>query len=88
MYTNQAAEPGQFRPPDLSCNHAPGEGHSETCTYLRALDRVRAWADRAEQAHREGKNNRMLLSELWMIYAETSTAHDLCPDHAALVPAN
>jgi hypothetical protein len=49
---------------------------------------VRSWVGRAEQAHREGSTDRMLMSELWMLFAETTTAHDLCPDHAALVPAN
>jgi len=85
MHTNQAADPTNPWPPDLACRHAPGEASEDTCAYMRTIERVRAWADRAEQAHRDGRADSRHLGELWLIFAEASTAHELCPDHAALV---
>jgi hypothetical protein len=85
MVTNQSAEPGQSLPPALACRHAPGEGSIETCAYLRAVHRVRAWADRAETAHRVGVGSRLLQGELSVLYGDVCAAQDACPDYAALV---
>lgn len=84
MYTNQSADPAQLHLPPLACRHAPGEASAETCTYLRVIERVRAWTDRAEQAQRDGRSQRLLLGELFLLFAEAQTAHDLCPDHVAV----
>lgn len=85
MYTNQSADPAQLQLPPLACHHAPGEGTAETCAYLRVIERVRAWADRAELAQHEGRSHRLLLGELFLLFAEAQGTHDLCPDHVALV---
>jgi hypothetical protein len=85
MDTNQSAEPGQPLPPALACRHAPGEGSIETCGYLRAVHRMRAWTERAEAAHRAGDGHRLLQGELSVLYGEICAAQDACPDYAALV---
>jgi hypothetical protein len=85
VHTNQSADPGLLYLPELACQHAPGEGTAQTCTYLRTVERVREWAERAEQTHRAGQSRRYDLGELWLLFAEVQGAHDACPDHVALV---
>lgn len=87
MYTNQSATPEHTRAPELMCCHTPGDGVEETCAYLRALQRLRAWTTRAEEAQRAKATERKAINELWLLVAEVSTAHDQCPDHQALVAA-
>jgi hypothetical protein len=79
MYTNQDATPGQTTPPH-ACRHAPGRTDAEHCRYLRALDALRAWIGRAEQAHAGGACRREQVGELWMLQAELSYALDHCPN--------
>jgi hypothetical protein len=83
MQTNQSADPELLHLPELACRHTRGHGSIETCTYLRTIDRVRHWADRAERAHRSGQSRGRLLGELWLLFAEVQCAHDACPDHMA-----
>jgi hypothetical protein len=80
MRTNQSANPGDPRVPELRCRHAKGAARPETCAYLRALERLRQWIDRAEQAHVRGDDTPLQIEELWLLMAEISTAFDLCPD--------
>ncbi len=49
----------------------------------RAVARVREWAECAGQAQREGADQRPLLGDLYVLFAEVQAAHDLCPDHVA-----
>ncbi len=73
--------------PPLACEHEPGESTAQCCAYLRALARVRAWVERAEHAQHDGDEEQPSLGELWVLFGEVQTAHDLCPDHAvARVP--
>ncbi len=85
MHTNQSADPEHLQLPELACRHAPGEGSAETCTYLRMIERVRAWADRAEQAHHVGSRRGLFVGELWLLFADVQSAHDACPTHVALI---
>ncbi len=85
MHTNQSADPELLQLPELACQHAPGEGSAETCTYLRMIERVRAWADRAEQAHQAGLGRGLFVGELWLLFADVQSAHDACPTHVALI---
>jgi hypothetical protein len=79
MQTNQTAVLGDPRVAVLRCHHASGEACHETCAYLRALERLRAWIDRAEGAHARGVVRRSSIGELWLLMAEVSTAVEHCP---------
>lgn len=90
VQTNQTADPQMPQLPELACTHAPGEASAQTCAFLRGIERVRAWADRAEHAHRsrrarpERAERAPLDGELWLLFAEVQGAYDRCPDHVAL----
>lgn len=84
MHTNQSADLEASRPPELCCQHAPGAATLENCAYLRALERLRAWTERAGDGHREGTSDRRIIGELWLLQAEVSAALDRCPNTAAL----
>lgn len=94
MYTNQAIDLDDVRVPGLRCHHAPGEATPENCAYLRAVERVRSWAERAEDSLNMGQNagasdqRQRQLSELWLLFADVSAAHDLCPNTVAALPAS
>lgn len=81
MQTNQSSDPSQTLLPPLACQHAVAEGSIETCAYLRTIERVRMWVERATQAYRDGDNQQPLLGELFLLFAEVQAAYDLCPDH-------
>jgi hypothetical protein len=85
VHTNQSVDPELLQLPELACRHAPGEGSAETCTYMRMIERVRAWADRAEQAHHTGSRRGLFVGELWLLFADVQAAHDACPTYAALI---
>lgn len=84
-----------FQVPELACQHAPGEGSAQSCAFLRAVLRVRAWADRAERAYHSrtdhtradhaGFDHSALDGELWLLVGEVQSAYHRCPDHSALV---
>jgi hypothetical protein len=84
MLTNQSADLGISEQPELCCSHAPGGATVGNCAYLRALERLRAWTDRASQEHQAGNSDRRLIGELWMLQAEVSSALDRCPNVTAL----
>ena len=83
MYTNQAALP-EHELSHAQCHHEPGKATVENCRYLRALKRLHAWVDRAEQAHACGDCKRESIGELWLINAELAHALDHCPNHTFL----
>jgi hypothetical protein len=80
MQTNQTAVLSDPRTAQLQCRHACGEACQETCAYLRALERLRAWIVRAERAHLHGEVRRPAIGELWLLMAEVSTAWEYCPN--------
>lgn len=92
MYTNQAIDLDDVRVPGLRCHHAPGEATPETCAYLRAVERVRSWAERAEDTLSAGQSDQRpgqrQLSELWLLFADVSAAHDCCPNTVAAFSAS
>ena len=65
--------------PPLRCLHAPGAGTPVTCVFLRAVQRLRVWADQAETAAASGTSTRQLIGGLWLLQAEVSAALDQCP---------
>jgi hypothetical protein len=70
--------------PELACRHEPGEGSAQSCAYVRAVQRVRAWAERAEHPVCAHRGRSPLDGELWLLFAEVQTAYDRCPDHIAV----
>lgn len=83
MYTNQDAAPTQTESLQ-ACTHAPGAAELDSCRYLRALAMLRAWTERAEEAHRRDDCRRERLGELWVLQGQLSYALDHCPNHTAL----
>ena len=80
MYTNQTATPGAPVISESGCSHAAGAATTETCRYLRVLDRISVWIARARDAHGAAGDERCLLGELWLLHAELATALDHCPN--------
>lgn len=84
MFTNQAVDLDEPRPPELRCHHAPGEAADDTCAYLHTLWRLREWVDRAAAAHAAGEGERPRIGGLTVLYGEVAGAFDRCPNNRAL----
>jgi hypothetical protein len=82
MYTNQDVAPHASAALH-ACAHPAGRATLDTCRYLRALDALRAWADRSAAIHNDPDAQRESIGALWLLQAELAYAHDHCPNTIA-----
>lgn len=77
------------RPLLTRCQHSQGDASPETCTclYLRTLERIRNWTQRAEHEYLDGEGQRTQIGELWVLSAELAYALDNCPNGTRLSEA-